>query len=266
VMHRVGRLAAALSIIALTGCGSTAFNTPESLPSTQPTAIQWTCNLSQGISNVPTSAGNQNEPSAIITIALTNNTGEGVYINSVSYTFYDSNHDVVNSSNQMGLVDSSGNPLESIYIPNNGTYTLTKSMPEETWPSGQTCGNIITTEGQLQMKIIQASYTSNICIICGNSSDKNHWWPCYTRYLHRIEWRALRQMVFERDKYTCLDCGYYALDEPQINGNFPRLECAHVHGSYKEFFKTKDIKHLRTLCIQCHWYYDRKEDRPQVAE
>jgi hypothetical protein len=127
---------------------------------------------------------------------------------------------------------------------------------------------------KIQKAYVPRDIRAKPCMICDSITCAN-WWTCYRKYLRSVEWQEIRYNVFERDNYTCVDCGYnykyivmrgIECDSP----DFPNchdechsmktylLECSHQHDSYKAFFTTKSIKYLRTRCRSCHKEYDEK--------
>jgi len=73
--------------------------------------------------------------------------------------------------------------------------------------------------------------------------------PCWKggqkRYKHttsRVEYKKWRERVFERDNYTCKDCGR--------RGCY--LEAHHIKGWAKHPKSRYDINNGLTLCLECH--------------
>jgi len=56
----------------------------------------------------------------------------------------------------------------------------------------------------------------------------------------------LRQMVFERDEYTCIKCGKH-----QDELNIP-LHCHHIEGIVQNPIESADIDMCITVCKDCH--------------
>ena len=59
---------------------------------------------------------------------------------------------------------------------------------------------------------------------------------------HTIEWRKWRKAVFERDNYTCQECG-------QVGG---RLNAHHIKEVLSYPKLVFNIDNGRTLCFDCH--------------
>ena len=78
----------------------------------------------------------------------------------------------------------------------------------------------------------------------GGAVSKKHW------ALDRKRWAVTRRRVFERDAYTCQNCG-------QRGG---RLECHHVLAMWihKEQ-DAYDLEGLQTVCRHCHIRITRRE-------
>ncbi len=58
----------------------------------------------------------------------------------------------------------------------------------------------------------------------------------------RIEWNSLREFIFERDNYTCQDCGKFLMDIG--------LAAHHIKPLYKGGIN--DERNLISLCHKCH--------------
>jgi 5-methylcytosine-specific restriction endonuclease McrA len=76
-----------------------------------------------------------------------------------------------------------------------------------------------------------------ICAACSVSYERERA-PARRRY-KTAAWQRLRRVVFERDNWTCVDCGH--CDE---TGN--TLEPDHEH--YRDFYNPDSI---RTRCLSC---------------
>ena len=66
-----------------------------------------------------------------------------------------------------------------------------------------------------------------------------------------INWKIWRESVFERDNYTCQDCG-------QIGGY---LEPHHIKPKSKYPKLIYDINNGITYCIECHMKNDEQRER-----
>ena len=68
--------------------------------------------------------------------------------------------------------------------------------------------------------------------------------PIKTKLRNSLEYEEWRKKVFERDLYTCQDCGEI--------GNY--LHADHIK-SFSEYPKLRfDIHNGRTLCVDCHFF------------
>jgi 5-methylcytosine-specific restriction endonuclease McrA len=74
---------------------------------------------------------------------------------------------------------------------------------------------------------------------------------------NREEWLKLRESIFKRDGYACLECGHDAIKHLTVHHIIPRCEGG-----------TDDPENLETLCWRCHskvhgfrmpWYLRKKE-------
>ena len=74
----------------------------------------------------------------------------------------------------------------------------------------------------------------------------------YRKFLKSPEWKAIRERVFERDKYTCQACGG--------RGRPGNVLVAH-HRAYGRFLHKQKMEDLITICQSCHlvWHESHKE-------
>ena len=68
-----------------------------------------------------------------------------------------------------------------------------------------------------------------------------------------LKWKAVRQKVFKRDNYRCVECGKYG-----------RVECDHKIPIAKGG-AVFDMKNLRTLCRGCHVQLSAAGNRKTVG-
>ena len=78
--------------------------------------------------------------------------------------------------------------------------------------------------------------------------ERHHWWkggitPLRTQIYHSIEYRNWRKRVFERDNYTCQECG--------IVGGLLHADHIKPFSYYPEL--RFELSNGRTLCVPCHW-------------
>jgi 5-methylcytosine-specific restriction protein A len=76
----------------------------------------------------------------------------------------------------------------------------------------------------------------------------------WRRWYSLARWRTLRLAIFQRDGYTCKDCG-------RLEGNTALLVCDHVkahRGSVALFW---DEANLQTLCKACHDAAKQREEQ-----
>lgn len=88
-----------------------------------------------------------------------------------------------------------------------------------------------------------------------------HWKGGYDQRCPRgFEWRALRQRVYERDGWTCQDCGVKCLGakDARAKGKKQRRIQAH-HVVPRRLGGTDELENLVTLCVICHIKRERKE-------
>lgn len=71
------------------------------------------------------------------------------------------------------------------------------------------------------------------------------------RRMQGWEWRETRKRVYERDTYTCQDCGCKCLGKRDVQQNPKRKIQAH-HIIRRRDGGTDDMSNLVTLCMQCH--------------
>lgn len=74
----------------------------------------------------------------------------------------------------------------------------------------------------------------------------------YTRYIASKEFKEIKELVFERDKYTCVACGWNINEyDPDKKSNKRTLQCHHK--DYSILYDEKNhLDKLSTLCSVCH--------------
>ena len=68
----------------------------------------------------------------------------------------------------------------------------------------------------------------------------------YQNYIHSNEWKDLRKLILERDRYECVECG--------------AKSDLHVHHLHYKNFKKEKLDDLVTLCQRCHMRVHDKND------
>ena len=124
------------------------------------------------------------------------------------------------------------------------------------------CGN----KCHINASSLVRGYTKSChCLAQETRRGKNHWhWmggitPESEKIRKSIEYRIWREAVFQRDNWTCQDCGkrgtYLHAHHIKPFARFPELRLALDNG--------------RTLCIKCHdkkrIYYGRKRNRSSAS-
>lgn len=71
----------------------------------------------------------------------------------------------------------------------------------------------------------------------------------YALYLKSPEWRSLKKLVLERDKYCCVDCGARALSKYNPDGK--PLQVHHIHYDGVEAM-TFAPEQCVSVCHDCH--------------
>ena len=114
-------------------------------------------------------------------------------------------------------------------------------------------------------------YTCKRCVPCNAKSKmrENHWhWKGgvsdeNTRIRQSLEYKLWRKSVFERDKWTCVICGYRSKAKSDIRAD--HIMPFHLFPSLR-----LDINNGRTLCIECdkvHGYnYNRDKNKNECME
>ena len=80
--------------------------------------------------------------------------------------------------------------------------------------------------------------------------------PEDARRLDRVEWRRLRLVVYERDNWTCADCGCHCLNTKDSK-NHPHRKIQAHHIIPRRYGGTDEMENLVTLCMSCHHKRDR---------
>ncbi len=78
--------------------------------------------------------------------------------------------------------------------------------------------------------------------------------------LQGYEWRLRRQEVYERDHWTCLDCGVHCLNSKDAQRDGKRKIQAH-HIVARRDGGTDDLANLMTLCMSCHQKREWRDNR-----
>jgi 5-methylcytosine-specific restriction endonuclease McrA len=81
--------------------------------------------------------------------------------------------------------------------------------------------------------------------------DKHPMWKDGRSYFRGEGWRELRQKVWERDDYTCQECGKKKC----------LLIAHHIKPYNKKDKNTNNMKNLISLCFSCHTRIHWKERR-----
>lgn len=82
--------------------------------------------------------------------------------------------------------------------------------------------------------------------------------PELARRLDRAEWRRIRATCYERDNWTCQDCGCKALNTRDSKTKPKcKIQCHHIIG--RRNGGTDDLENLVTLCMSCHHKRERRE-------
>lgn len=94
--------------------------------------------------------------------------------------------------------------------------------------------------------------------------EKSHLWrggvtPTDPR-LTTWQWRELRRQVYERDKWTCRDCGVHCHNKIQSRGCRGQRIQAHHIVSRRDGGKD-EIDNLMTLCMSCHMKREWRDNR-----
>jgi hypothetical protein len=84
--------------------------------------------------------------------------------------------------------------------------------------------------------------------------------PELNRRLDRAPWRRLRREVYERDNWTCQECGCRCLNTKDAKAHPKRKIQAH-HVVPRRFGGSDELSNLVTLCMSCH----HKRERGLVA-
>lgn len=88
----------------------------------------------------------------------------------------------------------------------------------------------------------------------GSSYNKRSW--------RGDDWETLRKEIYERDKFTCCDCGVKCISKRNANkgrDSLKIIQCHHIE-NYREN-KNNDNSNLITLCLSCHLkrHYPKKK-------
>jgi len=78
----------------------------------------------------------------------------------------------------------------------------------------------------------------------------------WRKWYHTARWKRLRKQCFERDLFTCQECGRVEADTSKLIGDH-RLR----HGGNPALFW--DLNNIQCLCKACH---DGAKQRAEIAE
>ena len=76
----------------------------------------------------------------------------------------------------------------------------------------------------------------------------------YTKYIRSKEFAEVKKLVFERDNYTCVACGWSINDYDENTKSMKRtLQCHHTGPGYRWLYREKEnLSACVTLCSCCH--------------
>ena len=77
----------------------------------------------------------------------------------------------------------------------------------------------------------------------------------YTKYIRSKEFAEVKQLVFERDNYTCVACGWNLKKDYDPNKKSMKrtLQCHHTAPGYRWLYHEKEhLEACVTLCGCCH--------------
>jgi 5-methylcytosine-specific restriction endonuclease McrA len=76
------------------------------------------------------------------------------------------------------------------------------------------------------------------------------------RWYHLKRWKDLRLKIFERELFTCQECGV-------IEGDTSKLICDHIKPHKGDRILFWDEENLQTLCWSCHSGEKQSQERKQ---
>lgn len=83
--------------------------------------------------------------------------------------------------------------------------------------------------------------------------------PPWRRWYNLARWRELRLHIFQRDGYTCKECG-------ALVGDTARLVCDHVKPHRGSALLFWDPSNLQTLCKPCHDVVKQREEQASLHQ
>lgn len=81
------------------------------------------------------------------------------------------------------------------------------------------------------------------------------------RRLDHADWRRLRKVVYERDAWTCQECGARCLNTSDSRSK-PKLKIQAHHILPRRYGGTDALENLVTLCMSCHHSRERAYQPP----
>lgn len=74
----------------------------------------------------------------------------------------------------------------------------------------------------------------------------------YTKYIASKEFKEIKDIIFERDGYSCCACGWNINEyDPEKKSNKRTLQCH--HRTYKHLYDERNhLEDLITICNICH--------------
>lgn len=121
-----------------------------------------------------------------------------------------------------------------------------------------------TPEHRAKQAEIRSSPEHREKLAAAHRGEKSHLWKggkTPESSLHGWRWRALRREVYERDGWTCQDCGERCLNTKDSRSK-PKLKIQAHHKIPRRYGGTDDLENLVTLCMSCH----HKRERAYVHE
>lgn len=76
----------------------------------------------------------------------------------------------------------------------------------------------------------------------------------YTKYIRSKEFEEVKNLVFERDNYTCVACGWSVNDyNPEKKSMKRTLQCHHTAPGYRHLYHEKEnLTACVSMCSVCH--------------